>query len=137
VTDQLDSDTRYDIIIMGEPKIKHVLLLPLNYNPPQGSTGKGPPVPQGVIDEMLDEIYVFAGGYTVAGTVRGAYRMEDGSRQDDDSLQIWIGVYEEEIPDLKKIVAEFGKRLGQEQMYLERTGGTIDFVPPYTEGEGP
>lgn len=86
---------------------------------------------------MLDEIYEFAGGHTVGGTVQGAYRMESGARQDDDSLEVWIGVFEEEIPDLKRMVAKFGKKLGQEQMYLERTGGTIDFIPPCTEGEGP
>lgn len=121
---------------MGELKVKHVLLLPLNYNPPPGTTGKGPPVPWEIIEGMLDEIYVFAGGYTAAGTVEGAYRMENGARQDDESLEIWIGVLEEEIPGLKKMVAKFGRELGQEQMYLERTGGTIEFIPG-TEGEDP
>ena len=37
--------------------IKHVLLLPLNYNPPPGETGKGPPVPQEVVDGMLTETH--------------------------------------------------------------------------------
>ena len=117
--------------MMGEPKIKHVLLLPLNYNPPPGNTGKGPPVPQEIIDGILDEVYVLAGGYTQAGVVKGAYRMASGGRQDDDSLQIWIWVSEEEIPDLRKLIAKFGKTLGQEEMYLERVvGTTLDLIPP-------
>ncbi len=122
---------------MGGPKIKHVLLLPLNCNPPPGTTGKGPEVPWDVIDGMLDEIYVLFGGLTVAGTVRGAYKMDSGERQDDDSLEVWIGVEECEIPELKKLVGKFGKKLGQESMYLERTGATIDFIPPSEEGEVP
>ncbi len=111
--------------------IKHVLLLPQNYNPPPSETGKGPPVPQEIIDGMLTEIYVLAGGYSHAGVVQGAYRMASGARQDDDSLQIWIWVREEDIPDLRQLVAKFGKMLGQERMYLERiTGTTLDLIPP-------
>ncbi len=108
---------------MEEPKTKYVLLLPLNYN-------DGRVVPQEVLSGMLDEIFVLAGGHAIAGTVKGAYRMKDGTRQEDDSLQIWIGVWEHEVPELKEMVAKFGKTLGQERMYLERTGGTIDFIPP-------
>jgi hypothetical protein len=108
---------------MEEPKIKYVLLVPLTYN-------DGSCVPQEILDGMLDEIFVLAGGYSIAGTVKGAYRMSDGTRQEDESLQVWIGVREEEIPDLQRLVAKFGKLLGQEMMYLERTGGTIDFIPP-------
>jgi hypothetical protein len=56
--------------------------------------------------------------------------MEDGTRQEDESLQIWIGVREEQVSDLEKMVARFAKTLGQEAMYLERTGGAIDFIRP-------
>jgi hypothetical protein len=108
---------------MEESKIKYVLLLPLQYN-------DGRHVPQQILDGMLDEIFVLAGGYSIAGTVKGAYRMKDGTKQEDESWQVWIGVREEEIPDLEKMVAKFGKELGQEMMYLERTGGTINFIPP-------
>ncbi len=59
---------------MEEPKIKYVLLLPLSYN-------DGRLVPLEVLDGMLDEIFVLAGGYSIAGTVRGAYRMNDGTKQ--------------------------------------------------------
>ena len=79
---------------MEGPKRKYIMLLPLAYN-----VGKA--VPPEVMDAILDEIFVFAGGYSIAGTVQGAYRMHDGSKQLDDSLQIWIGIYEEEISTLK------------------------------------
>ena len=56
--------------------------------------------------------------------------MSDGTKQEDDSLQIWIGVWDQEVPELEEMVARFGKTLGQETMYLERTGGTIGFIAP-------
>jgi hypothetical protein len=104
-------------------KTKYVLLLPLNYN-------DGRAVPQNALNRMLDEVFVLAGGYSIAGTVKGAYRMSDGTKQEDDSLQIWIGVRDQEVPELEEMVARFGKTLGQETMYLKRTGGTIGFIAP-------
>ncbi len=56
--------------------------------------------------------------------------MDDGTRQEDELLQVWIGIREEDASDLKKTVAKFGKILGQEMMYFERSGGTMDFIPP-------
>ena len=51
--------------------------------------------------------------------------------------RFWVGIREEEIPELKELVARFGAELGQESMYFEQTGGTIDFIPPICEGESP
>ena len=116
---------------MGDQRIKHALLLPVNYNPPPGTKGKGPPVPREIIDGILDEIYVVAGGYSITGTVQGAYPMESGERQNDDSLQIWMWVCEEDVPALKSLVGKIGKKLGQEMMYLERIEGTkLELIPP-------
>ena len=108
---------------MEEPKTKYVLLLPLHYN-------DGRVVPRRILDGMLDEVFVLAGGYSVAGIVKGACQMNDGTKHEDDSLQVWVGVREQDVPELKSLVATFGTTLGQETMYLERTGGTIDFIPP-------
>jgi hypothetical protein len=115
---------------MEDPTVKFVLLIPLKYN-------DGRAVPSGILRRMRNEIYALFGGLTQAGTVRGAYRMRDGTKKEDESLEIWIGIRETEIPDLKDLVARFGAELGQESMYLERTGGTIDFIPPIHEGESP
>jgi len=40
----------------------------------------------------------------------------------------WISV--SRYDQLREIIAEFGKRLGQESMYLERAEGSLDFVEP-------
>lgn len=105
-------------------KVKHVLLLPVNLN-------DGSRVPKDVLDQIFDDLFVLAGGYYVAGEGDGAYRMRDGAKQVDRSLAVWIAVEEHEIPELKKLVGQIGAKLDQESMYLERTGGTVEFVPPF------
>ena len=60
--------------------------------------------------------------------------MKDGTKQVDQSLEIWAAVLEEDVPALKRLVATYAGILGQESMYLERTGGTVEFVPPLNEG---
>ena len=110
---------------MDEPLPKFVLLIPLNYN-----DGRG--VPNEIILDFQEELFALGGGFTEAGTVKGAYRMEDGRKQVDHSLEIWIMIREEFVSDLKQLVGRLGAKLGQESMYFERTGGTIDFIPPQT-----
>ena len=111
-------------------KVKYVLLLPLQYN-------DGAKVPDDVIDRMCDEIFDFADGYGQAGEVTGAYRMRDGSKKVDRSLVIWIGILESQVEILKRAVGKFARELGQESLYLERTGGTIEFIPPLTPEDQP
>lgn len=108
---------------MDDPLPKFILLIPLNYN-------DGTEVPKEVILDFQEELFLLGGGFTEAGTVKGAYQMEDGSRQVDHSLQLWIGLPDEYIPDLERLVGRLGAKLGQESMYLERTGGQIHFIPP-------
>lgn len=105
-------------------KIKHVLLLPVNFNDSSR-------VPKDVLDRIFDDLFVLAGGYYIAGEGDGAYRMSNGSKQVDRSLAVWIAVEEQEIPELKKLVGRIGAELDQESMYLERTGGTVEFIPPF------
>jgi len=105
-------------------KVKHVLLLPLNFN-------DGSRVPQDVLNQILDDLYVLAGGYYIAGEGDGAYRMQNGAKQVDRLLAVWIAVNEDEIPELKTLVGKIGTKLGQEEMYLERTGGAVEFIPPF------
>lgn len=104
-------------------KVKFTLLLPLNYN-------DGSEVPDVVLDRMCDEIYDFAHGFGLAGEVTGAYRMKDGSKKMDRSIVVWIGILESQEAILKRVVAKFASELEQESLYLERTGGTIEFIPP-------
>lgn len=102
-------------------KVKFVLLLPLTYN-------DGSQVPKDVMDRIEADLFVLAGGYAIAGTGKGAYRMRDGSKQIDETLQMWVVVDEEDESALRELVAGFGELLGQESMYFERTTSTVEFV---------
>ena len=112
---------------MDDPLQKFILLVPLRYN-------DGAEVPNQVILDFQEKLFALGGGFTIAGTVEGAYRMADGTKRIDHSLEIWIGLKEEYVPDLEQAVAELGAKLGQESMYLERTGGMIHFIPPQRSG---
>lgn len=111
-------------------KAKYVLLLPKNFN-------DGTDVPDSVVDAMCDEIMEIADGWTMAGVVVGAYRMKDGSKKMDRSTVVWIGVDEARLEALRTLVGRFARRLGQETLYFERTGGTIEFIQPIPEEDGP
>jgi hypothetical protein len=110
-------------------KVKYILLLPSTYN-------DGVEVPEPVLLRMCGELFDLGGGYTIAGMVTGAFRMKDGSKQMDRSLDVWIGVDESDEVELHKLVGKFAYELRQEALYLERTAGTIEYIRPYRkEGE--
>jgi hypothetical protein len=105
---------------------KAILLIPLTYN-------DGSQVSQEVLDSIFEAIFVLSGGYTAAGTVRGAYRMRDGSKQTDVLEQVWIAYEEGDQPALRELVGRFCSLLGQEMMYLEFADSLIEFIPPHEE----
>jgi len=111
-----------------DPRLKFVTLIPINLN-------DGSPVPSDLRDQILDEIYIRFGGFSVAGTARGAYPMMDGHRQDDTSLIVWIGIEDGQQGELKDYLAEVAVTLGQESMYLEQTVSTIEFIKPRVSGD--
>lgn len=108
-------------------RVKYVLLMPLTYN-------DGTEVPKELRDQFFDELFVLAGGHHVAGEGRGAYRMQDGTKQVDRSLEVWVALEEEDVPALRRIVATYAGLLKQESLYLERTGGTVEFITPLIAG---
>jgi hypothetical protein len=113
---------------MDDPLVKYLVLVPLTYN-------DGSPVAEEIVLKFEEQVFRISGGFTVAGTVRGAYLMMDGKKQIDHSLQYWIWLKEEEYDNLRSIVSELGGQLGQESMYLERAGASLEFVPaPPDEG---
>ena len=112
---------------MDEPLQKFVVLVPLCFN-------DGTQVPNEVIIDFQDKLFLLGGGYTIAGKVEGAYRMADGKKQIDHSVEYWIWVANGQIEKLRTIVGELGDTLGQESMYLEHTGSKVDFVPPRCKG---
>jgi len=111
---------------MDDSLSKYLVLVPLAHN-------DGTPVPAETILEFEEQLFLLGGGFSVAGTVRGAYRMADGKKQIDDSLPYWIWIDDGQYEKLRSIVSELGGKLGQEKMYLERSGGSLDLVPPPPE----
>jgi hypothetical protein len=103
-----------------------VLLIPLTYN--DGSRAS-----REVLDGIFEALFVLSGGHTSAGTVRGAYRMRDGTKQTDILEQVWVAYEEADKPALRELVARLCALLGQEAMYLEFTDSTIELIPPSGE----
>jgi len=109
---------------------KVTVLLPLAFN-------DGSLVPLEVRDSILEEMYLLCGGYTVAGTVKGAFRMPDGSKQVEELLEVWLAVEEAELQALRQLVAGAARTLAQECMYFEVSGSTVEFIPPAAAPEQP
>lgn len=103
--------------------IKFTLLIPIRFN-------DGANVPQSLLEEILDELYDLAKGWSHAGTVTGAYQMHDGSKQLDESMCVWVCVRRNQVAALKRLIGEIGSKLDQEFMFLEESGGKLNFVPP-------
>jgi hypothetical protein len=108
--------------------IKCILLIPLRYN--DGTEVAGP-----IISQALDEIYDRFGGYSILGTVRGAYRMAGGKRADDVSLQVQVALERDQVLVLEAMVARFAKVLKQESMWFEVTESDVRLVKPEPESE--
>jgi len=108
-------------------KVKYVMLLPLNYN--DGTT-----VPKRIRKQIEEEIYVLAGGYYLGAIGKGAYRMKSGKKQIDLTQEVWIVIDKEDEKALKALACKFAALLGQEAIYLERTSGKPEFIPPSETG---
>lgn len=100
---------------------KYLLLVPTKFN-------DGTDVPPSVFACLDEQLFAKFHGFTVDGTVKGAYRMEDGSKAIDHSVVYWIVLREGQEDVLRSLVADLAKELGQESMYMEKTGSTVDFV---------
>jgi hypothetical protein len=111
---------------MADSLQKYVALIPLHRN-------DGTPVEAELLLDFKERLFLLADGWTVTGTVEGAYRMADGTQQIDHSLQFWIWIPERRHEELRQVVAELGAKLGQESMYLEHAHGTLDFVEPSSD----
>ncbi len=105
---------------------KVVLLIPLTFN-------DGSAIPLATLDAIYDELFVHYGGYTLAGTVKGTYRMQSGAKQVDDSHEVWVAVAESDLPTLRQQASRWCGLLGQEVLYFEVTDATIEFIAPPAE----
>jgi hypothetical protein len=103
--------------------VKFILLVPLRYN-------DGRKVGTKILDQVEDDLYALATGFSCTGRVRGAYRMKDGSRKDDETSCYWLIVAEDQVPALKSMVGDICRLLKQEAMYLERVDSEVEFILP-------
>jgi hypothetical protein len=109
---------------------KYLLLVPLRYN-------DGRLVPPQVVLYLEEKLFELADGYTIGGLRTGAYRMADGTRTIDETIEYWVVIPDDCFPELERLVAVLGRDLGQEAMYLEKTDSEVFFVrPAKTEEEG-
>jgi hypothetical protein len=102
---------------------KCTILLPLAYN-------DGTPIPPAVLTDIQDRLYDRFGGYTMAGRVTGTYRMDDGTRANDESLVVWVAVPAERIDELRREAARICHLLRQETLYFEVSDAAVALVGP-------
>jgi hypothetical protein len=107
---------------------KAVILVPLTYN-------DGSRVPDEVLEAIYDEVYETFGAYTIEGQALGAYRMSSGEKRVERLERFCIVVTEAELPTLRKMVARWGRMLGQETMYLETVDSHVEFLSPHGRGD--
>ncbi len=120
---------------MGSPPLlclrpgdRLLILIPLTYN--DGTT-----VPLGLLEAIRDELFVAFHGWTIEGTVKGAYRMRSGRKQVEDLQKVSVILDESQLPELEAMVARWGARLGQEAMLLKVSDFVVKFIPPHGEAE--
>jgi len=111
-------------------KRKFITLVPLNYN-------DGSEVPKEIRDQIYEGLFELAGGHYTAGTGQGAFRMKSGNKQVDRCAEVWIWVEEEDVAELKRMVARFADLLGQESMYLESPTTSVEFIEPQSKEAEP
>ena len=102
---------------------KCFLLLPTNYN-------DGREVPPSVMVKILEELYTNFGGYSIGGVARGSWRMSDGTKASDSSLQVWVIMGEEKVPLMRDLVKKFAGLLGQEKILFEAMDWAGEFIGP-------
>ena len=118
-----DAARHHDAARASGALCKCVLLIPLRYN-------DGSAVSPDVLAGIQERLFTLYGGYTVAGRVNGAARMADGSRAEDESLEIWVAVPRQRVDELRREVGGFCLELCQESMYFEVTDGAVEFIGP-------
>jgi hypothetical protein len=108
-----------------------IILIPLTYN-------DGAEVPREILESICDEIFIAFHGWTIEGTVKGAYPMRaTGQKWVEDLLKVSVILDESQITAFEGMVARWCARLGQEVMLLKIADFIVKFVPPHLEAEEP
>jgi len=109
-------------------KPKYVLLIPLTFN-------DGSPIPEQTLKETLTDLYQLCDGYFLGSKGTGAYRMKSGKKQVEELIEVWVAIEDSKSAALRRLVGKIASRLGQEAIYFERTGGTVEFIAPTSTEE--
>jgi hypothetical protein len=104
-----------------------IVLIPLTYN-------DGTNISEETIKTLFKEIYVAFQGWTLEGTVEGAYRMQTGGQRVEELLKVSVVLDELQIPQLEAMVARWCANLKQEVMLMKVTDVIVKFIPPQREG---
>ena len=97
------------------------------------SYNDGTEVPPNVLASILSSIDEVFDGHTVDGTCNGAYKTDNGSMTNDESLKVWVAVDPKRVDELKELAARFAAELRQESLYFEVTEAQVEFVRPLLE----
>jgi hypothetical protein len=71
------------------------------------------------IRRLRQKLYRRFYGYTHLGTVKGAYRMPDGSRAVDKCAAYMVALEEDRISELETLLRDFRNSTQQDAIYLE------------------
>ena len=107
-----------------------IVLIPLTYN-------DGSEIDPRLHDECREQVFVEFGGWTVEGTVVGAYEMASGERRIEHSLKVSIFLQESQLPILETIVGQWADVFQQESLVLKITDYVVKLIPPLKREEGP
>jgi len=102
---------------------KCLFLIPTNYN-------DGREVPAEVMAGIFEELYLNFGGYSITGMAEGTFRMEDGTKASDSSLQVWVIMEEDMVPVMRNLIKKFARVLDQEKMLFEAMDWCGEFIGP-------
>jgi hypothetical protein len=115
----------------GDNLKEAIVLIPLTDN-------DGVPFSAEAIEAIFDEIFATFRGWTIEGTVKGAYQMRSsGQKRVEELLKVSIILSASQVADLETMVGRWCARLGQEVMLLKITDLAIKFVLPQPETEEP
>jgi hypothetical protein len=113
----------------GDNLKEAVVLIPLTDN-------DGTPFSAETIESIFDEIFDTFRGWTIEGTVKGAYQMRStGAKRVEELLKVSIVLAASQVAELETMVGRWCTRLGQEVMLLKIADLVIKFVPPQAERE--
>lgn len=104
------------------------VLIPLAYN-------DGTLISMQILDSIQEEMFLAFHGWTIEGTVRGAYRMQSGAKCVENLLKVSIVLDDTQIPEIEAMVAKWCSRLRQEVMLLNITESVVKFIPPTNQSE--